>query len=186
MNIAGYALAAWLIGFHLWMLLKSEDSQKFMKRFPRNYMLGAVLMGIGMFWFWLLIVPGGKSPLEMDLGEFNSAKKALMVLVPVAAYMMITQVREFLAVRATGLLCLMAAAPLLYASFQVWPTGKHLMPIYAYGMLTAGLFFVGMPYLMRDAINWATKTNGRWKALAAGGLGYGVAVLVCSILWWGK
>ncbi len=189
MNIAGYFLAAWLIGFHLWMLVKKKSAKDFLVKFPRNYMWGAVMMGIGMFWFWLLIIPGvDDSPLgylSMDLGEFNSAKKFLVVLVPVAAYLMISEVRDFLSVRATGLLSLMVSAPLLYSSFQDWPTGKLLIPIYAYAMLTAGLFMVGMPYLLRDLIGWVVKDDKRYFACAGGGLLYGIAVLVCNILYWG-
>jgi len=189
MNITGYALAAWLIGFHLWMIVQKKFAKEFLIAFPRNYMWGAVLMGIGMFWFWLLVMPGDEGDsqnfLSMDLGEFEPAKKFLLFVVPAAAYLMITGVKEFLAVRATGLLALMAAAPLLYSSFQDWPTGKILMPLYAYAMLTAGLFMVGMPYILRDVIVWVTKDDKRWFACAGGGLAYGVAVLVCSIFYWG-
>jgi hypothetical protein len=189
MNIAGFALAAWLIGFHLWMLLKKEKAKDFLVKFPRNFMWGAVMMAVGTFWFWLLIVPGLEKSalgyLSMDIGEFNALKKYLAIAVPVAAYLMITEVKEFLAVRALGLLSLMASAPLLYSCFQDWPTGKLLLPIYAYAMLTAGMFMVGMPYLLRDVIHWVVKDDKRWLACAGGGLVYGVAVLICAIFFWG-
>ncbi|MEO1857753.1 MAG: hypothetical protein ABGY95_10395 [Rubritalea sp.] len=183
LNLAGYALAAWLILSHLWMLVKSDEAMVFLKKFPRNQVAGAILMTIGMAWFWLLVSPF-KSPIAMDLGEFNGAKRILLVAVPVVAYLMITGVKEFLAVRGLGVVALMAAAPLLAAAFMEPATGKLLVPIFAYGMLTVGLFCVGMPYLLRDAITWAIASPGRFKALAFGGLAYGVAVLVCSILWW--
>ena len=51
-------------------------------------------------------------------------------------------------------------------------------------MLTVGLFFVGMPYLMRDGIQWVTASASRFKGLVSLGLLYGVAVLACSILWY--
>lgn len=188
MDIAGYALAAWLIIFHLWMLVKKKQAQNFLVKFPRNIPLGSVMLGVGMFWFWLLIVPGmeGNSLgfLAMDLGEFNAAKKYMVIAVPVAAYLMIAYVQEFIAVRALGLLALMSAAPLLYSCFGDWPTGKLLLPIYGYAMLTAGLFMVGSPYLLRDAINWVVKDDKRWIACAASGLIYGIAVLACTILYW--
>src|SRR6478736_2480778 len=50
------------------------------------------------------------------------------------------------------LLGLMVAAPLLGAAFLKDPESRLLVPIYAYGLLTASLFFVGMPYLFRDAV----------------------------------
>ena len=122
--------------------------------------------------------PGGAVP------WMNRAKPILRILVPIAAAGMILHVKEFLAVRALGLLALMAAAPFLYAAYLEPQASRILVPIFAYGMIFCGLFWVGMPFTMRDAITWAVKTDGRYRALTLGGLGYGVVVLVCSVLWW--
>ena len=188
LNTAGYVLAAWLIGLHLWMLLKPGESKEFFQKLPRNRYLGAWFMGLGMAWFWLLIAPDGLgmiSKLQMDLGDFNRAKNFMRILVPLAAAGMIIYVKEFLAVRGLGLLALMAAAPLLYSAYLEPPTSRLLVPIFAYIMIFKGLFWVGMPYTMRDAITWATKNDARYRLLSLGGLGYGVAVLVCAIAFWG-
>jgi hypothetical protein len=187
LNTIGYILAAWLIALHLWMLLKPAESKKFFVKLPRNKTLGPWLMGAGMLWFWLLVAPdklGIFSKLQMDLGEFNRAKNIMRILVPVAAAGMIMHVKEFLAVRAIGLLALMVAAPLLYAAYLEPPASRLLIPILAYVLIFKGLFWVGMPFLMRDAITWVTKTDSRYKLAALGGLAYGIAVLVCAILWW--
>lgn len=186
LNTAGYILGIWLVLVHLWMLTKSEDAMKFLKKLPRNYAFGIAFMSLGMFWFWLLIIPEKvfKSPLAMDLGEFNGAKTILFILVPIVAYVMIDRVREFLAVRGLGVISLMAAAPLLAAAWMEPATGKILIPLFSYGLLTAGLFWVGMPYLFRDAVTWATAKKSRFQMLSLAGLAYGVAVLACSLIWW--
>ncbi len=187
LNITGYVLAAWLIAFHVWMLMKPVESKDFFKKLPRNRALGPWFLGIGMAWFWLLIAPdnlGIISSLQMDLGEFNNAKKILRILVPIAAYGMIAHVKEFLTVRGIGLCALMVAAPLLYSAYLEPPKSRLLVPIFTYVLIFKGLFWVGMPYTMRDAITWAVKTDGRYRALSMGGLVYGVAVLICAILWW--
>jgi len=187
LNVAGYVLAVWLIALHVWMLRKPEESKAFFVKLPRNRVLGPWLMGVGMAWFWLLIAPDGLgilSKLNMDLGEFNNAKSILRVLVPIAAAGMIMHVKEFLTVRAIGLLALMAAAPLLYSAYLEPPASRLLIPLFAYAMIFKGLFWVGMPYTMRDAITWATKTDARYRALTFGGLAYGVLVLICTVLWW--
>ncbi|MEJ6571994.1 MAG: hypothetical protein QNL39_08425 [Akkermansiaceae bacterium] len=187
LNTVGYILAAWLIALHLWMLLKPIESKNFFIKLPRNKTLGPWLMGAGMLWFWLLIAPdklGIFSKLQMDLGEFNQAKNIMRILVPVAAAGMIMHVKEFLTVRAIGLLALMAAAPLLYAAYLEPPASRLLIPIFAYVLIFKGLFWVGMPFVMRDAITWVTKTDSRYKLATLGGLGYGIAILVCAILWW--
>ena len=183
----GLVLAIWLIGIHVLMLVKPAETQGFLKKFSRNDQLGQILLGIGLFWFWLLIAPdnlGKLSALTMDLGEFNSAKGLLQILVPVSLILVCRSVRDFLAVRALGLLGLMAAAPLLGAAFLKNPESRLLVPIYAYAMLTASMFCVGMPYLFRDAVNWVTADRKRWTLCAFAGLGYGVATLGCAFAFW--
>ena len=180
-------LAIVLIVAHAYMLAKPAAAQEFLKKFPRNQVLGQILLGIGLAWFWLLIAPlglGKLSSLAMDLGEFNSAKGLLQILVPISFVLVCISIRDFLAVRALGLLGLMAAAPLLGAAFLKDPTSRLLVPSYAYAMLTASLFFVGMPYLFRDAVTWVTADQRRWTLVCLAGLGYGVATLACALTFW--
>ena len=183
----GLMLALWLIGSHSLMLAKPALVQEFLKKFPRDTVIGQVLLGIGLAWFWLLIAPdnmGNLSALSMDLGEFNGAKPLLQYLVPVSIILVAISVRDFLAVRALGVVGLMVASPMLEAAFLKDPASRLLVPIYAYGLLTASLFWVGMPYLFRDAVTWATANPKRWTFLSFAGLGYGVATLVCACAFW--
>lgn len=183
----GLVLAFWLIGVHVLMLAKPVATQAFLKKFPRNEQLGQILMGLGLAWFWLLIAPdhlGKLSALSMDLGEFNSAKGLLQIAVPISLILVCRSIRDFLAVRALGLLGLMAAAPLLGAAFLKDPESRLLVPIFAYGLLTASLFMVGMPFLFRDAVQWVTANQKRWTLLSLAGLAYGVITLVCAFAFW--
>lgn len=182
----GIVLALWLIGLHLVMLLRPEPVQQFLKRFPRNQQLGQVLLGFGLIWFWLIVAPKGGSLdfLAMDLGEFDKAKPFLRIAVPLTIVFVALAVKEFLAVRALGLLGLMVAAPLLESAFLKDPTSRLLIPLFAYTLIIKSLYWVGMPYLFRDSVNWAMATPGRWRALSLGGLAYGAAVLVCALLFW--
>ena len=183
----GLVLAFWLIGIHTLMLVKPGMTQAFLKKFPRNESLGQILMGLGLAWFWLLIAPdhlGKLSALSMDLGEFNSAKGLLQIAVPISLILVCRSIRDFLAVRALGLLGLMAAAPLLGAAFLKDPESRLLVPIFAYGLLTASLFMVGMPFLFRDAAQWVTANQKRWTLLSLAGLAYGVVTLVCAFAFW--
>ncbi len=183
----GVVLALWLIAVHALMLAKPLAAQGFLKRFPRDQMIGQILLGVGLAWFWLLIAPDGMgklSALAMDLGEFNGAKRILRLLVPLSLILVSMSVRDFLAVRALGVVGLMVAAPLLGAAFLKDPQSRLLVPIFAYAMLTASLFCVGMPYLFRDAVTWVTANQKRWTLFSAAGLVYGIAILVCAIAFW--
>lgn len=184
---AGILLAVWLIGVHALMLAKPIQVQGYMKKFPRDPVAGQILLVVGLAWFWLLVAPDGLgklSALQMDLGEFNKTKPFLRLVVPAAVIAVAMSVRDFLAVRALGLCGLMAAAPLLESAFLKDPGTRLLIPIFAYAMLTASMYMVGMPYLFRDAVTWASATRGRWTACALAGLAYGVATLVCAFLFW--
>ena len=183
----GLVLAFWLIGIHALMLAKPAALKAFLVKFPRNQTLGQVLLGIGLAWFWLLIAPSGFgsfSALAMDLGEFNSAKGMLQVLVPISLVLVCISVRDFLAVRALGLVGLMAAAPLLGAAFLKDPSSRLLVAFFAYALLTASMFCVGMPYLFRDAVTWVTADGKRWTLCALAGLSYGIATAVCAFCFW--
>ncbi|BCX47584.1 hypothetical protein HAHE_14920 [Haloferula helveola] len=184
----GIVLGLWLIGLHALMLVKADAVKRFLKRFPRNQQIGQILVGVGLIWFWLLVAqpgPGLLNSLAMDLGDqFNAMKPFLKLAVPISIVLICIAVKEFLAVRALGLLGLLVAAPLLESAFLKAPTSRLLIPIFAYVLIIKSLYWVGMPYLFRDAVSWATAEDKRWKMLCFGGLGYGVAVLACALLFW--
>ena len=183
----GLILGCALIAVHVFMLARPQLAQGFLKSFPRNAVLGQILLGLGLAWFWLLVAPasmGTLGALAMDLGEFNNAKPLLRILIPITMVLVVISVRDFLAVRALGVLGLLAAAPLLESAFLKDPATRLLVPIYAYGLLTASLFWVGMPYLFRDAVDWVTAESKRWNALVLGGLAYGVALVICALAFW--
>jgi len=183
----GLVLALVVIGISVYLFLKPEQATRLLKKFPRDHMAGQILLGIGMVWFWLLIAPdtlGIFSSITMDLGEFNGAKPFLRIAVPVTFILVCVSVKEFLAVRALGLLGLMVSAPLLEAAFLKDPASRILIPLLAYGLIIKSMFWIGMPYTFRDAANWLTASGSRLRAWATGGLLYGLAILTCAILFW--
>jgi hypothetical protein len=184
----GLLLALWLIAIHCLALARPQQVQQFLKKFPRNQLLGQIILAIGMAWFFLLLADsngrGIFNSLAMDLGEFNVHKGKFRVALPIALILVAMSVRDFLAVRAVGLLGLMVAYPLLEAAFLEDPISRLFIPVFAYAMLTASLFWVGMPYLFRDAVDWVTADRRRWTGFSVAGLGYGVAMLVCAFAFW--
>ncbi|MDB2673477.1 hypothetical protein N9Y81_00835 [Akkermansiaceae bacterium] len=187
LGTAGLVLGIILVVLYGLMFLKADSAQKIARKLPRNADLGTYFMGFGMVWFWLLVAPSDKgifSSISMDLGEFNKVKTYLMIGVPLFCIGMIVYVREFLFVRGLGLCLLMAAAPLLYASdFEEAPF-QFLMPTFCYIMIIKGLYFVGMPYLFRDGVDWATASDSRWRGLALGGVAIGLVFLTLGLTAW--
>ena len=98
---------------------------------------------------------------SMDLGEFSQYRTWLQIGVPIAFVLTLTFVDEFLAVRALGMLALLAAEPILSSAFLRPEAARLLLVVVAYLWLTLGLFWVRMSYVLRDQIHWLTKNGPR-------------------------
>ncbi len=147
----------------------------FLPRFPRSRLAGAVLLTIDLLWsFWLLAT--------MEMGEFSSFRRPLLFILPVGFILVLRFVDEFLAVRALGILCLLAAEPLLDAAFLRPEMSRLLVTVLAYVMIVKGLLWVTMPYLLRDQIDWGLKNPSRWRLLSGLSLVFGAAILVCAVV----
>ena len=188
LDVASYAIGAYLLVAHSLMLWKPAFCKEWLLKLPRHHTAGIYTLGVGMIWFWLLIAPenmGVISTLTMDIGEFNVVKPYLRYLVPLAFLGMVVYAKEFLFVRSLGVFALMVTGPLLEASMNKQPDTRLLVAVFSYLLLTKALFWVGMPFTFRDLVTWATANDKRWRMLALGGLVYGVATLLCAVLFWG-
>jgi hypothetical protein len=95
----------------------------------------------------------------------------------VAAVLTLRFVQEFLSVRALGMLLLLVAEPLLEAAWMRPELGRLFLVVLVYCWIVAGLFCIGMPYLLRDAIEWVTLARWRWRAAVFSGIFYGILLL---------
>src|SRR5437762_990015 len=95
---------------HLIALVRMVETQRWLKKFPRSAGAGIFLMIAGGAWFFWLVT-------NMDLGEFTPMKGTLQVAGPVVTFLAIFYMKEFLAVRAWGIIGLLAAEPLLESAF---------------------------------------------------------------------
>lgn len=146
-----------------------------LKDFPRSRRAGLVLCTAAAIWaFWLAAT--------MDLGEFSPNRTMICIAVAAGAVLVPMFAEEFLAVRALGILALLAAEPLLGAAFLRPETTRLLLVVLAYLWAVAGLIMVGAPYILRDAIAWLTFGNLRYKIAAVSGMAYGAALVVASLL----
>ncbi len=141
---------------------------------PRSRAAGIAILSIVFLWsFWLIWT--------MEMGEFSSFRKPLLFAMPIGFILVIRFVDEFLAVRALGMLFLLAAEPLLEAAFLRYELSRLLVTVFAYILIVAGLFWVTMPYVLRDHIDWSARSSGRWRALNAIGAIYGCVILAFAV-----
>ena len=173
LQTAGIIAGAFLILMSLPGLFK-PDLANVAQRFPRSHIAGVVLLTISLLWtFWLLAT--------IKMGEFAGFRRPLLIALPIGYVLVLRFVEEFLAVRALGILCLLAAEPLLDAAFLRYETSRLLVTVFAYLLVVAGLFWVTMPYLLRDQINWSARSAFRWRFLHAIAFVYGGVILTFAV-----
>lgn len=188
LRTVGIAVGACLVASHGFALIQGALAREWLKRLPFSTIAGRVMLVVAGLWAFFLfrgLDLGFVAIPRMDLGEFFHLRPFLLMIVPVTVFLVILYCEEFLSARAMGCLLLLAAAVPLDAAFLKEPASRLLLVVLAYAAILKGLFWVGMPYLLRDQVNWATATVGRWRLLCAAGMLYGVMILVCAIFWWG-
>jgi hypothetical protein len=174
LQTVGLIAGTLLILFSLPGILKPSLVQNWARRLPRSRMAGIVLLTGALGWsFWLLAT--------MEMGEFSSFRRPLLIALPIGYLLILRFVDEFLAVRALGILCLFAAEPLLDAAFFRYEASRLVVTVFAYVLVIAGLLWVTMPYLLRDQINWGSRSNTRWRFVLGIALLYGIVVLALAV-----
>ncbi len=174
LHTVGLIVGFLLLAIHIVALLRPEQTKGWLTRLPRSKPVGIAFLAVDTLWaLWLVS--------SMDLGEFSQYRTWLQIGVPIAFVLTLTFVDEFLAVRALGMLALLAAEPILSSAFLRPEAARLLLVVVAYLWLTLGLFWVGMPYVLRDQIHWLTKNGPRFRALTLAGLVYAVVLLICAV-----
>ncbi len=163
-------VAAFLIFSHLLGFFLEAGAKRWMAAFPRSVNWGVFLYTAAAAWFIWLVA-------STDLGEFSSLRRNFL-LASIAGYLLgLRYMREFLSVRALGMLALLAAEPLLESAWMRPELGRLWMVGLLYIWIVGGLFCVGMPYLLRDGIAWLSAVPIRWKIASGAGVGYGLLLL---------
>jgi hypothetical protein len=174
LQAAGFIAGLFLLLIGVPGLIKPDQSRGFAQRLPRSRATGVAFLTVDFFWtFWLLYT--------MEMGEFSSFRRPLLIFLPIGFFLVLKFVDEFLTVRALGIFFLLAAEPLLDAAFFRNETSRLLVTVFAYLLIVAGLFWVTMPYLLRDQINWSARTTARWRLTHALALLYGAVILACAV-----
>lgn len=177
LKLMGLLVGLWLVASHAFALAKPDLVKPWLTRFPRNEQVGTVLVVIAFAWSFVIWTC-------MDLGEFFRFERPVQLLIAGMCVGVIVYVKEFLAVRALGFLMILAAAPMLESAFLKDPQSRLLLVAFAYALALAGMFWVGMPYLLRDLIRWVLDKESRYKLGTAAGAVYGLVMMVCALLWW--
>jgi hypothetical protein len=160
-----------LVASHGFALLKPAPVQSWLKKFPRSSFWGTSLLAAAAVWFWWLVA-------TMDLHEFSNWRNALKIGTPIAAFLTWRYVPEFLSVRSLGILVLLGAEVLLEAAWMRPESLRLWLVSLVYVWIVVAMFWVGMPYTLRDQIAWVSEKPLRWKVASVAGIAYGAILLI--------
>ena len=119
-----------------------------------------VLAALCLVWsaLWICVMPLGPLMIVRDL---------LWLLLPLAIAAVWIFIPELLACRAAGGLLVLVPAPMLSAAAWHPSVWRYAVILYAYAMIVAGMYYIALPWLLRDHIDWAHRHPRRAKAVNA-------------------
>ncbi len=140
---------------------------------PRSVWPGRVLSIVCLVWsaLWICVMP---------LGPLMVVRDLLWLLLPMAVAAVCIFIPDLLTCRAAGGLLVLVPAPMLSAAAWHPSLWRYAMIVYAYAMIIAGMYYIALPWLLRDHIVWAHRSPGRAKVLAAASLALGVLLVVLA------
>jgi hypothetical protein len=177
LQTVGIIVGLLLIIVHVFALVKAPSVMEKLKSVPRSQNIGTVFLTIDFIWAWIVAT-------SMELGDFERLRWLAQFSVPLIYVAMLFWVNDYLGARSIGIFLLLATCPVLDAAFLQEPDSRVLLSIICYLWITLGLFWIGMPYTMRDQITWATRSARRYKGLAIAGAAYGAVVLITAFVFY--
>jgi len=163
-------IGAVLTGAHLFGLLAPGTCIAWAKSVPRSRFWGTTLLAIAALWTLSIAT-------TTDLGEFSPMRSVVVIGIVLGSILLWKFVPDFLSSRSLGFLLLLAANPVLEATFLQAGPVKIALALLAYAWALAGLFLVGMPYLHRDLITWVGGNRLLWNLHCWAGILYGLFLL---------
>lgn len=166
-------LGALLTVKHLAALIAPTACSKMLLSFPRSRPWGLVLMSLAGVWTFALAA-------TIDLGEFASLRTTILTAIVISTFLFTYFVPSFLAVRGLGFLLLLLGHALLEVTFLKTGLLSISLSLLAYAWIITAFFFIGMPYVLRNAITALSQErySALWRLLSLAGLFYGLLLII--------
>lgn len=174
-SVVSLVLGGLLFCLYLWMLAAPSAAFAAFRRYPRSIWPGRVLALISLVWFAYNLN-------QVDLGGFNSLKKALWVAVPVSGYLILTFIPDLLSVRGLCTFCLLAGKSVLIAVRWQGGPAPIAVALLVYLLMIKCMFLVVYPHFWLRGLNWLDADPLRRKSLLATGLLVAGGLMLAGIL----
>jgi hypothetical protein len=158
-------------------LLKPKESAAALRKFPRSLPWGYALMLLGTAWFLYNLS-------QESIADFASFKNVFYAGFAAIGIGSCIFVQDFLAVRGLAVVFLLLAKLLVdtgrpYLGQTSWVL---VIQTLAYALVLVGMWLTVSPWRLRDAIEWDTRDEKRFKFTCAARLTLGLLVVVRGIL----
>jgi hypothetical protein len=169
-------LGAGLGAPQIYALARPREFTAAVRKFPRNYAAGVVLMLLATGWFaWNVNIE--------PIADFSAYKPAMLVGFTAVGVASCIFVRDFLAVRG------LAVVLLLLAKLMVDTGRPHLgesplvlvIQAWAYVLVVAGIWFTITPWRLRDLLDFATANDTRVRISSGIRLAFAVFILLLGL-----
>lgn len=157
-------------------LTRPQKFTETVRKFPRNYAAGVVLMLLATAWFvWNV----NREPIA-DFAAYKPAMLAIFTAIGVGACIF---VRDFLAVRGLAVVLLLLAKLMVDTGRPHLGESPFVLVIqgWAYVLVLAGIWFTVTPWKLRDLLNWATANENRVRLSSGIRLAFAVFVLLLGL-----
>ncbi len=157
-----------------WALRFPKEAQDFLRKLPRNEMVGRVLMLVDVAWsIWLFN--------KMDLGGWNWAKQPVTVLSPFIYLYIIFLVNNYLGARSLALFMILLAKPVVNICFLRDEPSRLVITTLAYVWVVAGICIFSVPHWLRDWIGYWEASATRWAWGCRAKVAFGCLLIALGI-----
>ncbi len=154
-------------------LFSPQAAAKVWRALPRSVWPGRVLSAVCILWaaLWLCIMP---------LGPLSVIRDLLWLLIPIAIASVCLFTPDLLTCRAIGGLFVLLPTPMLSSAAWHPSPFRYVVIVYAYAMILAGMYYIALPWLLRDHITWSLAKPIRSRVIASSAITLGLFITALS------
>ena len=135
-------------------LARPKDFAANVRKFPRNYPLGVILMMVATGWFvWIVN--------QEPIADFSAYKPAMLVGFTAVGVLSCVFVRGFLAARALAVIFLLLAKLMVDTGRPHLGESSFVLinQVLAYAFVVGGIWITISPWRLRDWLEWFTASD---------------------------
>jgi len=175
LKLISIAVGLLVIASRLPGLVATAKYRGFLIRFPRNVLLGRILMGIVALIVWWVMYHAATD-------EWKWAQPFILLGVPVVYWLVYQFGTPYLSMRAVAALMLLVAKQMLDAADVSESPLRLIVTVFAYLWVVGAIWMASAPHHFRDLIGYMMANDQRCRLACAAGTVVGLAFVVLGVV----